>query len=56
MKELINLIKNDKEIQMLKKQYYEIFDADRPYSIWEDESIEDYKEKLRKSIKEKKPY
>lgn len=56
MKELLKAIKSDKEIEQLKKQYYEIFGVHRPYSIWEDGGIEDYKDRLKRSIKERKQY
>lgn len=56
MKEIVEMLKKDKEIQQLKQQYFELFGVHRPFSIWEDGGIEEYKERLKRSIKEKKQY
>lgn len=56
MKEFSEMMKADKELQELINQYRLIFGKHRPFSIWTDGGIEGYKEKLRKSIEERKPY
>ena len=56
MKEFSEMMKADKELQELINQYRLIFGKHRPFSIWTDDGIEGYKEKLRKSIEERKPY
>jgi hypothetical protein len=42
------------EIQRLKKKHKEMYGKPAPpFCIWEDPSVEEYKEKLKKLVKEK---
>lgn len=51
MRKLIEAIKNDKEIQMLKKQYEEKYGENPPpYNYDEYSGLDDYKEKLKKLV------
>lgn len=54
-KEFLKLLKEDKEVQDLKKEYYNKFGHHRPYSIWEDGGIEGYKANMRKALAENRP-
>lgn len=51
MRKFIEVIKNDKEIQMLKKQYEEKYDENPPpYNYDEYLGLDDYKEKLKNLV------
>lgn len=52
---LMEILRTDEEIVSLKAEYHKLFDRYCPYH-WDDfDGIDDYKDKMRKAIEEKKP-
>lgn len=52
---LMEILRTDEEILTLKEEYRRIFGRGCTYFIDQYKGIEDYKERMRKAIKEKNP-
>ncbi len=53
MKTIGEILRNDKEIQRYERKHEEMYGKPAlPYCLWEDESVEKYKEKLKKLVEE----